>query len=213
MGDPGARTYVGATKKRGPIHATTNQPSTRCPSPWLASCATTSVALDTVTEARGALERASRRPDDAGELADMLTALAALRTFLDHDLPVHIAKEEHALFPALRDMAQLVDDMLGQHDEIRRRRSLLDEMLVVVDTHRDDILPERQALTAALQRIAHSTPADALKELHERVMRLDWILQGHFGDEEEHLLLPAATLLTAEDLDRLGDEMAAIETR
>ena len=170
-------------------------------------------ALGVVTEARGAMERASRRPDDAGEFADMLTGLEALRAFLDHDLPVHIAKEEEALFPALRSMARLVEDMLGQHDESRRRRSLLEEMLVVVDTHRDDILPERDAFTAALQQAVDGAPTDALKDLHERVMRLDWILQGHFDDEEEHLLLPAATLLTAEDLDRLVEEMAAIAAR
>lgn len=168
-------------------------------------------AADVVAEAKSAVEWAARRPDSEGDFADMLSALSGLRTFLEHDLTLHIAKEEQVLFPALRDLAQLVEDMLSQHDEIRHRRALLEELLGAMDAHRDDILVERTGFLAALQQVADGASQEPIEMLRERVNRLDWILQGHFGDEEENLFLPAATLLSAEDRDRLVEQMAALE--
>jgi hemerythrin-like domain-containing protein len=168
-------------------------------------------AADVVADARSAVEWAARDSESGREFADMLDALGRLRSFLEYDLTLHIAKEEEALFPALRDMAQLVEDMLGQHDEIRHRRALLDQVLALVDAHRDDILVERLAFIEVLRQVADGSSEQPIEVLRDRVARLDWILQGHFGDEEENLFLPAATLLSAEELERISEQMAALE--
>ena len=66
-------------------------------------------AADVVAEARSAVEWAARDTEDGGEFADMLAALGRLQLFLEHDLTLHIAKEEQALFPALRDVDTFPD--------------------------------------------------------------------------------------------------------
>lgn len=42
--------------------------------------------------------------------------------------------------------------------------------------------------------------------------RLQWILQGHFGDEEDDLFAPAEDLLTAGQLAELQRQTVELET-
>ncbi|MBK9547040.1 MAG: hypothetical protein IPO51_14590 [Dehalococcoidia bacterium] len=52
---------------------------------------------------------------------------------------------------------------------------------------------------------------EALIELLDGVKRLDWILQGHFGDEEDDLFPPALELLTPEVFAELARQAKALE--
>lgn len=172
-------------------------------------------ASDVVTDARSSVERAANRPDSADRFAVMLDELHDLEHFLTDDLTIHIAKEEEVLFPALRQLAQdtsrLVDDMVAQHDEIRERQALIEQTLAAVDAHHDTIGPERATFAATLSAAASQPGPAALATLREGVKRLDWILQGHFEDEEEHLFMPAATLLSPDTLADLAQRMAALQ--
>jgi hypothetical protein len=47
--------------------------------------------------------------------------------------------------------------------------------------------------------------------LHDAVKRLDWIFQGHFGDEEDDLFPPALELLSAEVFEELARRADALE--
>jgi iron-sulfur cluster repair protein YtfE (RIC family) len=168
-----------------------------------------------------AVEAAAAAVHAAGDGQAAEAALVALRTleqFLEGYLALHIAKEEDVLFPALRLSAetnQVIDELIEQHDEVRAKRAALVAALAHLDDGHDDVRTERAGLAAQLERMSGS-PAQELSpeeitELWESVRRLHWILQGHFGDEEDDLFLPAETLLSADELAALTDQIAALE--
>lgn len=172
-------------------------------------------AAEVVAEARATLARAAQYGLDVEGEGAVVEAVGDLERFLRRELTLHIAKEEQVLFPALRalarDTSRTVDEMIVQHDEIRTRRALLEQTMAALDAHHGTIEDERDAVVAGLHETAGVLSADVLSALLERVTRLDWILQGHFGDEEDDLFAPAAVLLAPEVLQALEADMAALE--
>lgn len=168
-----------------------------------------------VTETREALEAALEEPDGDAP-AGAIERLRDLDAYLAEDLVLHIAKEEEVLFPALRgfaaDIDQVVDEMVEQHDEIRHRHELLERALAAMDDTHEEVHREREAIAAGLREAEQEgvTPG-RLEELLDAVKRLDWILQGHFGDEEDDLFVPALELLSEETFAELAEGAKAIE--
>ena len=162
-----------------------------------------------------AIEEAVGSRDDAVLAEAAMKTLADLEAHLANDLVIHIAKEEEVLFPALAGFAEeldkVIDEMVEQHDEIRLRKANIERALRVVhDTHQE--LDEAQADLASAMASARagSSPSVVLDELLDAVKRLRWILEGHFGDEEDDLFPPAVELLpreTWEDLARRAEEL------
>lgn len=167
-----------------------------------------------VTETREAIEEALGAGSEALAGA-ALEKLRDLEAYLAEDLVIHIAKEEDVLFPALlgfaADIDQVVDEMVEQHDEIRLRRDVLERALAVIDQAHDEVDAERERLSAALTRAERASPAESLPELLDAVKRLDWILQGHFGDEEDDLFVPALELLSPERFAELAAASRALD--
>ncbi len=168
-----------------------------------------------VERTEDAIEEAVASRDDAARAEAAMNALADLEAHLANDLVTHIAKEEEVLFPALvgfaEELDKVIDEMVEQHDEIRLRKANIERALKVVhDTHQE--LDEAQAHLAAAMASARagSSPSAVLDELLDAVKRLRWILEGHFGDEEDDLFPPAVELLsleTWEDLARRAEEL------
>lgn len=168
-----------------------------------------------VTEVREALEAAVEAPrgDIAAVAAERVRDLDA---YLAEDLVLHIAKEEEVLFPALRGFAaeidQVVDEMVEQHDEIRHRQELLERALAAMDGAHEEVQREREAIAAGLREAERDgLTRERLAALLDSVKRLDWILQGHFGDEEDDLFAPALELLSAERFAELDEAARAID--
>lgn len=170
---------------------------------------------EVIADARGVLDRAAQYGLDAERSAEVIESTRGLERFLARDLTLHIAKEEQVLFPTLRELARdtsrTVDDMVAQHDEIRARHALIEQTMAALDAHHGVIDEERVALAAGLQDAATMMSAETLATLQGAVTRLHWILQGHFGDEEDHLFAPAAVLLAPDVLEDLASRMAALE--
>lgn len=167
-----------------------------------------------VADARATFDGAvlpGARPEVAARVLDVARAL---QRFLARDLSVHIAKEEEVLFPALRRLAEDMDDsvqhMVAQHDEIRARRDLIDRTMAALDAHRNEIEVERDAFVSDVGRTARGLTPELLAALRERSMRLERILLGHFAEEEEDLFVPAMTLLSRDVLDDLSIRMATL---
>lgn len=168
-----------------------------------------------VEQTEEALEEALGSPDDASLAEVAIAALAKLESHLAVDLVIHIAKEEEVLFPALvgfaADIDQVIDEMVEQHDEIRLRKANIERALSAVHHDHEELDEARANLSAAMEsaRAASSSPA-VLDELLDAVKRLRWILEGHFGDEEDDLFPPAVELLPPEtwaDLARQAEEL------
>ena len=170
---------------------------------------------EVIADARGVLDRAAHYGLDTDRSAEVIESARDLEQFLARDLTLHIAKEEQVLFPALRELARdtsrTVDDMVAQHDEIRARHALIEQTMAALGAHHGVIDEERGALTEGVQAATAMLSADALATLREAVTRLHWILQGHFGDEEDNLFAPAAVLLAPAVLEALASRMAALE--
>jgi hypothetical protein len=170
-----------------------------------------------VTDAREALERALGAPGEglaAEPGADDLAAQARelvrdLAAFLAEDLIIHIAKEEEVLFPALRgfaaDLDKVVDEMVEQHDEIRFRKEMIERAVAHMDDGHDEVREASASLAGAVDG------GGSLAELHDAVKRLDWIFQGHFGDEEDDLFPPALELLSPETFAELATQASALD--
>ncbi|MEX0782486.1 MAG: hemerythrin domain-containing protein [Dehalococcoidia bacterium] len=161
-----------------------------------------------VTETREAIEAAFESAGDPGLVTEALERLRDLDAYLAEDLVIHIAKEEDVLFPALRGFAadtdKVVDEMVEQHDEVRNRKAILARVIVALDHTHDEVKSEHAAISNALAATTALPTADALAGLLDAVKRLDWILQGHFGDEEDDLFAPALDLLTPETFAELA---------
>ena len=171
---------------------------------------------DLVTATQEALQEALAAPADAALSAAALESLHDLDAYLSEDLVIHIAKEEDVLFPALRGFAaavdQVVDEMVEQHDEVRLRQAILQRTLAALDHTHDEIDAERERLSAVVRNAAaDGLSAADLSELLDAVKRLDWILQGHFGDEEDDLFAPALELLSPETFADLDRQARALE--
>lgn len=167
-----------------------------------------------VAQARNAAEAAVAYPDDASLIPTMLNELHTLQRFMERELALHIAREEEVIFPAYRALAgdgRLIDELLAQHDRVRDRRALLDRVLAALDDHHDEVQQEHERLAARLSAVGASVTPTVLKELLEGVRQLDWILQGHFSDEEDDLFAPGAELFSPAELQRLADAMEAME--
>ena len=136
-----------------------------------------------------------------------------LAAYLAEDLVVHIAKEEDVLFPALRGLAGEIDkvvyEMVEQHDEVRLRKANIERTLVALDHSHEEVEGAAAALANTLAQADGPTPA-VLTPLLDGVERLAWILEGHFGDEEEDLFVPALELLTPETFGQLAVAMDAL---
>jgi hypothetical protein len=168
-----------------------------------------------VTETREAIESALEAGAEPALAATALERLRDLDAYLAEDLVIHIAKEEDVLFPALRGFAaetdKVVDEMVEQHDEVRLRKDILARVMAALDHTHDEVQSEQAALSAAIATVTESGPtAAALAELLDAVKRLDWILQGHFGDEEDDLFVPALELLSADEFAELARRCGAL---
>ena len=169
-----------------------------------------------VTEARELAEEALAAPGDPRLAAQALATMRRLDLFMAESLVIHIAKEEDVLFPALRGLAseidQVVDEMVEQHDEVRLRQAVIEKTIAALDHTHDEVDAERAALSSSLRR-ADAEPAspEVLANLLDGVKRLDWILQGHFGDEEDDLFVPALALLSPAIWADLAVKAAALD--
>lgn len=165
-----------------------------------------------VASARGASEAAVQYRDET-LVPDMLCELRALHAFMGRELAAHIAREEDVLFPAFRALTaddRLIDELVVQHDRVRERRALLESVLTSLDHHHDDVAEQRERLGTRLEAQSAAFSWEELEELAESVRQLDWIFQGHFGDEEDDLFAPGAELFSPADLERMTQEMEAI---
>jgi len=171
------------------------------------------VIEEVVGRAREAIAAAAARPNDAGLIAHGIEQLRDLDAFAAVDLTLHIAKEEQVLFPALRARAEaVVADMLAQHDEVRDRNAKVRQVLAAIDSHHDDVRAQTANLSDSLQSAAPEAVSPALlSTLYETVKTLDWILQGHFLDEEDNLFEPALAWFTADAFADLARSMATLD--
>lgn len=132
-----------------------------------------------------------------------LEILRDLDAYLAEDMVIHIAKEEDILFPALRgftaDLDKVVVEMVEQHDEVRAKCAAIEAAMRALDAEHEEVEAAKTGFSGALKNAADGELTDAdLATLLDAVKRLDWILQGHFGDEEDDLFVPAVDLLSAE---------------
>src|SRR5690606_11659115 len=123
----------------------------------------------------------------------MLEQLRGLEAFMSRELALHIAKEEQVLFPAYRALSgddRLIDELVVQHDRVRERRELLARALQALDHDHHEVEVEQARLAARLEVAAGRVTPEMVADLLDGVLRLDWIFQGHFGDEEDDLFDP-----------------------
>lgn len=138
-----------------------------------------------------------------------------LDRYMAENLVIHIAKEEDALFPALRGFTpyidQVVDEMVEQHDEVRYRQEMITRALAALEHTHDEIDAARAGLAGRLPAEGVAPGPQELDGLLDALRRLDWILQGHFGDEEDDLFVPALELLDRDAFARMAEHCTRIE--
>ena len=165
-------------------------------------------------ETRIAVEAGARAPEESEAAIEALSRLYLLRDFLDRELSTHIAKEERALFQALRRLFEasdeLVYDMLSEHEMIREKQRMVGQALDGLTDDHEAVDRARLSLSINLGIAAADGLREALSALLETVVQLDWILRGHFTGEEDGLFLPAAELLPASALAMVAEQMTAI---
>lgn len=172
---------------------------------------------EVIDEARHAtgLAMHAAEPLDAARAAAITDTLRDLVAFLEVDLQVHIAKEEDVLFPAIAGLTEptdlAVEDMLVQHDAVRERRAALEKLVAHLDEGHDDARTAISDVTGAIRGGDGRLSPAFLSEVHGAIGRLDAMLQGHFGDEEDGVFFPAVELLAAEQLAELDAAMRALE--
>jgi len=168
-----------------------------------------------------AISAAAGRPTDVASVAAAIAQLRDLEAFAAIELTIHIAKEEEVLFPEIKRVAQLevdtiIGDMLAQHDEVRDRSAEVRAVLEAIDSHHDEVATETAKLSDGLRAAAECAPGElpspeVLNSLYDSVKKLDWILQGHFVDEEDNLFEPAIAWFAAGDFAELSARMAEVE--
>ncbi len=167
-----------------------------------------------VTATSASVSAAAAAPGDATLLEAAFVDLLRLHDLLAHQVAVHIEKEEQVLFPVLRaelaDLSDFVDDMIAEHDQVREQKARIAQTLDALDAQHALIEGLRDGVIAALQE-AGADPAAVVAGLRETVVRLNWVLQGHFTGEEDGLFLPAEESLDADALAEMAALMAAID--
>ncbi len=151
-----------------------------------------------------------------GELAlRAAIGVGELDRYMAENLVIHIAKEEEALFPALRGFTdyidQVVDEMVEQHDEVRHRQEMITRAIAALQHTHDEIDAARMALSEGRAAGGAVPGPQDLDGMLDALRRLDWILQGHFGDEEDDLFVPALELLDSDAFTRMAEHCARIE--
>lgn len=163
-----------------------------------------------MSRTREVLERAIADPADSDTQERVLRTLWELDSFVEEDLVIHIAKEEDVLFPALRgftgEIDQVVREMVEQHDEVRRYQDAVEEALHRLDAAHVEVDASLEAVRDGIAATAGAARLEAnqAEDILDRVKRLDWMLQGHFGDEEDDLFAPALHLVNAATWDQLA---------
>lgn len=166
-------------------------------------------------DARLAVDAATVRdaPDDV--VAHAMGVLRALDEYLGIDLTTHIAKEEEVLFPVMRRLLeeneQIVVDMLAQHDEIRAKETDIIAMLAALDAGHEEVDAQAAELKAGLATAVAVPPLATMIGFRDVVMKLDWIIQGHFGDEEDALFEPSPQWFTPEQFEEFARQMDEVE--
>lgn len=165
-----------------------------------------------------AIETALRSEGEAEPTNAAMEALVDLDAYLAEDLVRHIAKEEEVLFPALvglaADLDKVVDEMVEQHDEVRLRSANLERALnAVMGDHAEVDNAKTQVSAAIAEARAGLVGTAHLANLLDAVKRLSWILQGHFGDEEDDLFPPTVALLSVDVWERLARAADEIDRR
>jgi len=167
-----------------------------------------------VAVARNAAEAVAAYPDDESLIPAMLEELRGLQRFMARELALHIAREEQVIFPAFRALDghdRLVDELLVQHDRVRERRALLDRVMAALEDHHDEVEQQSERLAERLAAAGAAPSPEVLRELLDGVRQLDWILQGHFSDEEDDMFAPGAELFEPAELERLSAAMKEIQ--
>lgn len=154
----------------------------------------------------------------AGDPAATAEALATVwhtLAFLEHDLEVHIRKEEEPLFPLLKAALpaddRLIDEMVAEHDQARLKRADLRAVLEELCGGHDDLRRERDHLRAALVVTTDRPTTAAISALRRAARAVLQTLRVHFQNEEELVFPLAPQLLTAEQLAEAGRQMIAID--
>ncbi|MBN9494154.1 hemerythrin domain-containing protein [bacterium] len=168
-----------------------------------------------VHDAREAIDAATVRDASDEVVTHAMDILRDLDAFLAIDLTTHIAKEEEVLFPVMRKLIEeneaIVVDMLAQHDEVRAKEWDIQRMLAALDATHDEVHAESASLQAGLAVAGARPSLDVMVGFRDTVMKLDWILQGHFGDEEDALFEPAPGWFTAEQFAEFARQMDEVE--
>lgn len=169
-----------------------------------------------VTGAQEVVEAALESLGDMELAGDALRVMSDLDAYMAENLVIHIAKEEEVLFPALRNFTaaldQVVDEMVEQHDEVRDRQAILARALAAMGQTHDEVDAARSHIRSTVNRATiGGITNETLEEFQDGLKRLDWILQGHFGDEEDDLFVPALELLSAEAFEEMARQAAEIE--
>lgn len=170
---------------------------------------------DAVARARGVTEAAAQY-GDAQLVQSMVGELRELRDFMARDLASHIAQEEEALFPAFLALTRerrLVDDLTVQHERVREQRELITTIVHALDHHHDEVEAVRLDLAGELERAARGVTPEVQQSLLAGVRQLDWLLQGHFGDEEDDMFDPGAEVFSPQQLDALAARLEGIRAR
>ncbi|MCA9850290.1 MAG: hypothetical protein KC461_06545 [Dehalococcoidia bacterium] len=99
-----------------------------------------------------------------------------------------------------------------QHDRVRQQRDLL----AGIDgarpqplrggTLQDDLIKDLANLHAGMT-------SEVQESLLAGIRQLDWLLQGHFGDEEDDLFAPGVEVFSTQQLDSLAIELEEIRAR
>lgn len=171
---------------------------------------------DVVATAHKAISTAAGRPTETAIVVAAVEQLRDLEAFAAVDLTIHIAKEEEILFPALRaaaeaETAHIIEDMLAQHDEVRDRNAEVQRVLDAIDGHHDEVTGETASLSEQLRQAESKLSPETLSKLYDTVKKLDWILQGHFLDEEDNLFEPAIGWFSEETFAGLAGQMEELE--
>ena len=139
-------------------------------------------------------DRAGGGTLSVAERAQLEAALAYFATAA----PRHIADEEESLFPRL------------QASDNRDARAAL-EVIRRLERDHDEADAHHEAIARLVPRwlTDGSLADDLVRELTERLARLDALYAAHIGVEDRELFPAAARLLSAADLAAIGREMAA----
>ncbi len=151
-------------------------------------------------------ERIRRACDKLRDLAGDLDGPAApclaaeLLSFLERDLPLHLADEEEDLFPLLRATARPTD--VHRHDEV------ISSIEVLETEHRDDI-EKGQTLRRALRALAEGEQPRDPRMFTHYARAFTHLLRDHCLMENNVVLPAALDRLSDVQLARMGRRMAA----